>query len=148
METPRMGLAGPDYIQREMERFFEHIGRSKRPVCFFEKAWKPLCDVLENDSEVLIIAELAGVPAGRIDVKVEGTSLVISGDRPEPSSEANRAFCQMEISYGPFERTIQLPAQVDAESARASYEDGFLQVRLPKLKGRSRKEVDIDVSTE
>jgi HSP20 family protein len=54
----------------------------------------------------------------------------------------------MEISYGPFERTIQLPAQVDAESARASYEDGFLQVRLPKLKGRSRKEVDIDVSTE
>jgi HSP20 family protein len=97
---------------------------------------------------VLIIAELAGVPAGRIDVKVEGTSLVISGDRPEPSSEANRAFCQMEISYGPFERTIQLPAQVDAESARASYEDGFLQVRLPKLKGRSRKEVDIDVSTE
>ena len=97
---------------------------------------------------MLIIAELAGVPAGQIDVKVEGTVLVISGVRPEPSAETNRAFCQMEINYGPFERTIQLPAQVDAESGSAGYEDGFLQVRLPKVKGRSRKEVDIDVSTE
>lgn len=148
MERGRMRLAGPDYIQREMGRFFEHIGRSKRPVCFFEKSWKPRCDVLETDTEVLVIADIAGVPSGKVDVRVEGTVLIISGVRPEPEAASDRAYFQMEISYGLFERTIPLPARVDAVSARASYEDGFLQVRLPKIARGPRKEVDIDVSTE
>ncbi len=148
MDAPRLELAGPDYIQREMERFFEHLGRSKRPVCFFEKAWKPRCDVLETDTEVKVIAELAGVPQGQVDVSVEGENLVISGARPEPAPEGGGAFSQREISYGPFERTVRIPAPVDASAAKAIYVDGFLEVRLPKVERGPRREVDIDVSAE
>jgi HSP20 family protein len=52
----------------------------------------------------------------------------------------------MEISYGTFEREIPLPSKVDAGEARATYDEGFLEIRLPKTAKEPPKEVDIDVS--
>ena len=142
-----MGLAGPEDIQREIERFFEHAGRWKRPVFFFEKAWKPLCDVSETTGEVIIVADLAGVAAENIDIEVRSNILYISGIRREPLSDPRRNYHLMEISYGTFEREIPLPARVDAEKARATYDEGFLEIKLPKVAKEPPKEVDVDVST-
>ena len=142
----KIRLAGPDEIQTEMERFFEHLGRWKRPVFFYEKAWKPLCDVSETGEEVIIVADLAGVSAENINIKVEGNRLIISGIRREPVSAPERNYRQMEISYGPFERVIPLFARVDAGSARAVYDEGFLEIRLPKVSKEPPRGVDIDVS--
>ena len=141
-----MGLAGPEDIQREMERFFEHLGRWKRPVFFFEKAWKPLCDVSETAGEVVITADLAGVSAENINIEVLNNILYIRGMRREPSSAARRNYHMMEISYGTFEREIPLPSKVDAGAAKATYNEGFLEIRLPKTAKEPPKEVDVDVS--
>jgi len=141
-----MGLAGPEDIQREMERFFEHVGRWKRPVFFFEKAWKPLCDVSETAGEVVITADLAGVSAENINIEVLNNILYIRGMRREPSSAARRNYHMMEISYGTFEREIPLPSKVDAGAAKATYNEGFLEIRLPKTAKEPPKEVDVDVS--
>jgi len=146
MKKAEMGLAGPEDIRREMERFFEHLERWKRPVFFFEKAWKPDCDVSETADEVIIIADLGGVNEEDLGVKVEGGELVLQGIRREPASSPRRNYLQMEINYGPFERAIRLPVPVDAHNATADFEDGFLEVRLPKIKRGPRREVDIDVS--
>ncbi len=144
----RIELAGSDEIKKEMERFFEHLERWKRPVFFFEKAWEPRCDVLETEDEVIVVADIAGVSSETIDIMLEGSHLVISGIRREPESAMRRNYRQMEISYGTFERVLVLPARVDAERARADYNDGFLEIRLPKVSPEPPREVEVDVPKE
>lgn len=146
MESAGIRLAGPDEIQQEMERFFEHLGRWKRPVFFFEKAWQPRCDVTETDSEVRVTVDLGGVSPDSINIKVESGTLIIHGIRREPANDPESTYRMAEISYGPFERAIPLPDRVDPEQAQASYTDGFLEIRLPKIKKAPRREVPIDVT--
>jgi HSP20 family protein len=142
-----MGLAGAEDIQREMERFFEHLGRWKRPVFFFEKAWKPLCDVSETADDVIVVADLAGIIPENINIEVLNDTLYIRGIRGEPASSERRNYHLMEITYGTFEREIPLPARVNAEKATAIYDEGFLEIRLPKAAKEPPKEVGVDVST-
>jgi len=144
----RVGLAGSDEIKKEMERFFEHLERWKRPVFFFEKAWEPRCDVSETEDEVIVVVEIAGVSSENIDIALEGSHLVISGIRREPESAMRRNYRQMEISYGTFERVLILPARVDAEMARADYDNGFLEIRLPKVSPEPPREVEVNVPEE
>lgn len=145
----KMGLAGPEDIQKEMEQFFIHLGRWKRPIFYFEKAWKPRCDVSETDTEIIVMAELAGVSADHLDIRVEGSNLIIRGARRQDAATQGANFAMMEISYGPFERVIPLPSGVDAEEANARFDEGFLEIRLPKRSiSRSSREVDIDASGE
>ncbi len=139
-------LAGPDEIQREMEIFFEHLGRWKRPVFLFEKAWKPRCDVSETGDEVVVVADLAGVEPDNVGIEVHGDILVMRGVRREPAGKSRGHYHIMEINYGTFEREIRLPAAVKAEKARAVYEEGFLEVRLPKAAKEPPKGVEIDVA--
>lgn len=141
-------LVGPEDMQREVERFFEHLGRWKRPVFFFEKAWKPLCDVSETAREVIVVLDLAGVDVSNVNLSVHGECLCIQGIRREPTSTVRRLYHQMEISYGTFEREVQLPSRVLAEEAKAVYADGFMEIRLPKIQKAPPKEVEIDVATE
>jgi|SRR5450759_1858522 HSP20 family protein len=140
-------LAGPDDIEREVERFFEHLGRWKRPVFFFEKAWQPLCDVSETPDEVIVVIELAGVEPGNVNIAIEENLLVITGIRREPPTAARRLYHRMEISYGTFERRLPLPGRVEAASSKARYSEGFLEVRLSKASKEPSKEVEIDVTT-
>ena len=140
-------LAGPDDIQREVERFFEHLGRWKRPVFFFEKAWQPLCDVSETPDEVIVVIELAGVEPGNVNIAIEENLLAITGIRREPPTAARRLYHRMEISYGTFERRLPLPGRVEAASSKARYSEGFLEVRLSKASKEPSKEVEIDVTT-
>lgn len=143
-----MRETNPDEMRREMERFFEHLGRWKRPVIFFEKAWRPRCDVSESDEEVLIVADLAGVDMADLSITLVGRDIVLRGVRNEPSIARTRSYRQMEISYGPFERVIALPCDVDGERAKATYNDGFLEVRLPKTASSNSGEVGVDVTTD
>ncbi len=141
-------LVGPDDMYREVERFFEHLDRWKRPVFFFEKAWKPLADVSETAGEVVVVLDLAGVEVGNVNLSVHGECLCVHGIRREPTSTMRRRYHQMEISYGTFEREIQLPSKVRAEEARATYSEGFMEIRLPKVLKAPPREVEIDVATE
>lgn len=144
----KVRLMGPDDMYREVERFFEHLDRWKRPVFFFEKAWKPLADVSETAGEVVVVLDLAGVEVGNVSLSVHGECLCVHGIRREPPSTMRRLYHQMEISYGTFEREIQLPSKVRAEEARATYSEGFMEIRLPKVQKAPPKEVEINVATE
>jgi HSP20 family protein len=140
-------LMGPEDLQSEVERFFEHLGRWKRPVFFFEKAWKPLCDVSETAKEVIVVVDLAGVDLSNVNIAVQGDRMVINGIRREPATAPRRLYHRMEISYGTFEREVPLPGKVDAEQAKAFYSNGFMEIRLPKVSKEPPREVEIDVTT-
>ena len=75
-------------------------------------------------------AELAGIDPDEIGLEIEGRELVLAGHR-RPADAEGRVYQQLEIEHGPFRRTIALGADVVAEQARATYQDGILRVELP-----------------
>ncbi len=120
-------------MQREMERLLDYFGSSKPPIVCFARMWEPAIDVYETANDVVVLVELAGVKQDEIEIKVDGNTLVIRGERKESPLHNKRTYYQVEIHRGPFERGILLPATIDPEKAKASYEDGILEIVLPKV---------------
>jgi HSP20 family protein len=103
--------------------------------------WQPAVDVFETDQAIVLRVELAGVSAADLHVSVDGELVRISGVRRAPAGYTVKRLHQVEIAFGPFERTlrINLPFQRDAVEARL--EEGFLCVTLPKL---GRRQIEIE----
>jgi len=99
------------------------------------EAWKPAINVYESDSEYTVVAELAGVEPGKIDLRVERGTLTIAGRRHTPVQPQGKKpihLIMMEIDHGSFCRTLKLPNDADVDNITASYGGGYLWVRLPK----------------
>ncbi|HEV2851652.1 MAG TPA: Hsp20/alpha crystallin family protein [Thermoanaerobaculia bacterium] len=95
--------------------------------------WAPSVDVLEVEDAYLIFAELPGVQRDDIQLQVRDRRLELSGRR-HPLGE-NHSFLRMERSYGPFRRTFELGAPVDADAISAAFDQGVLRVLIPKRRG-------------
>jgi HSP20 family protein len=89
----------------------------------------------------VVKAELAGVDVDTVALEIAGRELVISGERPVQET-GGRVYQQLEIEAGPFRRVVELGADVIAERARASYDNGILLVELP-LAGQVTRRVPI-----
>ena len=87
--------------------------------------------------------ELAGLKLEEIDLSYEKDTLVVCGVRHDNFEEPKEAFWQLEIAHGPFERVVELPAEVDPERIDARLTDGFLIVRLPLVKKETVKIVRV-----
>jgi HSP20 family protein len=101
-------------------------------VSLHSYAWSPPTDVYETENNFVVRVEAAGMRESDFSINAEDNFLVISGVRSE--SPEWRAYRQMEIRFGEFSTTIELPLGVDVSKADADYKDGFLNVILPKLK--------------
>jgi len=94
--------------------------------------WCPPTDVYETENDIVVRMEIAGMRHGELSVTLDEDLLLIQGTRPSPNREG--ACHQLEIGYGEFQSGIRLRMPVVAEEAQASYQDGFLELRLPKKK--------------
>jgi HSP20 family protein len=95
------------------------------------KAWHPPTDVYETHHAIVVKVEIAGMQVREIDVALQGQTLTIGGERHD--SGAKLRYQQMEIQYGRFETSVELPGAVDPEGIEATYSNGFLVVRLPQV---------------
>jgi HSP20 family protein len=100
--------------------------------------WQPPINAFRCENAVRICVDLAGVEKASIELTVEARRIVLSGTRetPEPADGKGRAVqvLALEIDYGPFERAVELPAEVDVEGAHAEHENGLLWIHLPLKK--------------
>ena len=94
--------------------------------------WRPAINAFRCETAVSICVDLAGIDKSMIDLRVEPRRLTLRGSRqaPEPTDQAVQMLA-LEIDYGPFEREVELPAEVDVEEARTEQENGLLWIYLP-----------------
>ncbi len=97
-------------------------------------------DVYQNEDEIIVQSTIAGASADDMDISVTTDMVTIKGRRePEENIKPSDYFHQ-ELYWGPFSRAIILPEDIDADAAKASYKNGILTIRLPKLeKSRTKK---------
>ncbi len=96
------------------------------------KIWHPPTDVYETDDCVVVKVEIAGMVEADFAISLDGKRLIISGVRRDPA--AKLGYQQMEILYGHFETEVHVARAIDEDQIEATYQSGFLSVRLPKVK--------------
>lgn len=124
----------PVNVQREMERVFRSwVPQATTMPASANGTWRPALEVLESDTEFLITAELAGIDERSIDVTVDGDVLSISGDRPGQREESICSYREAGINYGAFSAEVFIPGSLQIDEANASYLNGMLRIRIPKV---------------
>lgn len=134
-------------IQERLNRAFDDAwGRGRRPdEDFVSGSWLPAVDVRETKDALEIAAELPGLEPKDVEVSVEGGVLTLKGARRFEKATEGETYHRVERSYGAFERSFNLPTNVDPERVRAIYRHGVLNLTLPKREEAKPKSITIDV---
>jgi HSP20 family protein len=119
-------------LHREMNRLFDDVfrGFDLTPVGMSRMASWPHVEVIENDKDVRISAELPGIEGKDVEVLMGEGVLTIRGEKKSEVEDKERAFS--ERTYGRFERRIPLAWEVDEDKIDASFKNGVLTVTMPK----------------
>ena len=105
--------------------------------------WYPVVDMFENDDSFVIKAELPGMGKDDIVVDVKDRVLTLKGERNYDSEVKEENYYRRERSYGKFQRTFSLPADVDADKIKAEFKDGQLKIEVPKPAEQKPKQFTI-----
>lgn len=132
-------------LHRDMNRLFDDVfrgfglpmagaGADRRGDATFA----PDIDVSETAKEFKICADLPGVSEQDVDVSITDDVLQIRAERRQERKQDEESFHVVERSYGMFQRTLRLPANIDAERVQADFLNGVLTVTIPKVEDHQR----------
>jgi HSP20 family protein len=126
-----VGRRDIDKLHDEIEELFADLWQVPR-FSGMRRCFRPNVDSYHTDDphELTVVIELPGVDPESLSLVVGERTLVVSGERTRPEA-AGRVYQQMEIEYGPFQRQVRLPENVDPEGAQAHFERGMVTVTLP-----------------
>ncbi len=132
-------------IQTEVNRLFDNFLGRPAQAGGMERVWAPAVDMYETKDELVVTAELPGLNEKDIHLSITGDMLSIRGERQWNQEVKQESYYRGERWYGKFERTLPLPMSVQADKVTASYRDGVLTIKLPKVEEIKSKEIKIDV---
>jgi HSP20 family protein len=107
------------------------------------RTWTPPVDIYETDDALVLKAELPGVSIEDVSIEVHQNTLIVHGQRKHEAEVKDEHYHRVERAYGAFQRSFVLPAVVDQEKVQATYHDGILELRLPKLESAKPKRIAI-----
>ena len=127
-------------LQSEMSRLMNGIleGNGRQ-----SQNWVPSLDVWETPTEVVYAFDLPGMREEQITIEVKDETLTISADREKTEETSENGFYRFERRYGTFARAVGLPQGVDQENISARYENGVLEVRVPKPEEQKPKKIEL-----
>jgi HSP20 family protein len=109
-------------------------------------SWAPAVDIYEHEGHLVLKAELPGIEAKDVDIRLENNVLTLRGERQLDREVKRESYHRVERSYGTFSRSFTLPSVVDQEKIKAEYKDGVLRVTLPKKDEAKPKQISISVT--
>jgi HSP20 family protein len=108
--------------------------------------WAPSVDIIEDDHEYLIKAELPEVNKEDVKVTVENDIITIKGERKFEKEETNKKYHRIERSYGSFVRSFSIPEDAAPDKVSADFKEGVLQVHLGKTDEKRPQHVEVAVN--
>ena len=133
-------------LQREIDRLFDDFTRGFPSFDTFGGSLNkmlPTMDVSETDKEIEITAELPGLEEKDVQVNLADNILTIRGEKKAQKEEKDKDYRLVERSYGSFERSLELPPNVDADAIKATIKKGVLKVVVPKPAPAQSKKVEV-----
>lgn len=128
----------------EMDRAIDTFNNLFATRTYDERAFDPACEISETDEHYLMSVDLPGLKKEDIKIEMTDNVLIVSGERKhEISSDQKRKVQRYEKSYGFFKRSFTLPTSVDAEKVEARYENGVLELCLPKTQAAKPRQIEI-----
>jgi HSP20 family protein len=120
-------------------RLDQMLDRLARP----EGGWAPPIDVVRDNGNLVLRADVPGIKPAEVKVEVEAGVLTVSGEHEESDETKNADYVRRERSYGSFSRSLALPSGVDAAAIKATTRDGVVEVTIPLPSDASDKKVTI-----
>ena len=151
-KVPAPQFADPfSALRAEMDRMFDNFGFGRMPGLAArsagERAMMPSVDVRENDTEIVIEAELPGIEDKDVSVSVQDGVLTVKGEKKFEQKEDEDNYHMMERRYGSFMRSMRLPDNADEENITGKIDKGVLTVTVAKMPGRESGEKQIEIKT-
>lgn len=119
-------------VNRLFDAFFQGRGGHGHGQGNGLQRWIPAMDLTERGDEYVLRADLPGLSSEDVDIEVKDDVLTISGERRSEHEEQGEGFHRIERSFGRFSRSLDLPAGIAPDSVSAHFENGVLEVRVPK----------------
>ena len=140
---PVSGLAGEFVtMQREIDRMFERF-RGGTLDESGTTAFMPVVDIIEGATQYDLRVELPGVKKEDVKITILNDVITIRGEKKQEDQKKGESTRRVERSYGAFQRSFTLPSSVRSEAIEASYDNGILNISLPKAEEAKPKEIEV-----
>lgn len=133
-------------LQSEMSRFMNQLWGTPAAGGGNGGTWLPALDVWETDEALVISVDLPGIRQDDVAIEVDEGVLTVSGSREKKVEQKDDRFYRFERRYGGFSRSVTLPQGVDETKIAAAFENGVLEITVPKPEARKPKRISIDAA--
>jgi len=127
----------------ELRSRVEDLWPSGEHFVFEPAQWMPSTDIYERDGKYVVKAELPGMEEKDVDVSITGDRLTIKGEKKSETEVNEEDYYRCERAYGTFIRSIDLPSDADPDRIEAKYDNGVLEVVVPKTEAAKPKKIEI-----
>lgn len=141
-------------FSEEMDRLFGDVGFGSdwlAPVlgrATDQGLWSPQVEVFERDKQLVLRADLPGLTRDDVNVELSDEGITIQGERKSQHTEDREGYYRSERSYGKFYRRIPVPEGVKTDEARASFNDGVLEITMPAPQRGQRKSRRLEIGDD
>ncbi len=131
-------------LREKMNRLFEDavISRGEQRD-LVASSWAPAVDIYEDETQLVLTAEVPGINEKDIEIKLEDNTLSIHGERKMEKETKEENYHRIERAYGSFFRSFTLPNYIDQEKIRAEHENGVLKIIMSKREELKPRKVRI-----
>jgi HSP20 family protein len=129
-----------DRVETDMKRFLNGFGNGFSSTLNFDGMYTPRADIFEDNENFYITAELPGMVKSDVKVSVADHTLTIQGKKERREEKKDKNFHQIERSFGEFVREFGLPEVCKEDKVQANFQDGLLEITIPKEKTEKLKE--------
>jgi len=133
-------------LQNQMNRLLQQ--EPGRDESLLQTSFAPPVDIYEDEHSYTLKLEVPGIEEKDIDVKLENSTLTVSGERKFEKEEKEENYRRVERRYGSFVRSFTLPQTIDSETVTAEYDKGLLKIRLAKKAEAKPKQIKISVGKQ
>lgn len=126
-------------LQNEFNKVFANSLVNKEP-----EGWNPSVDLSETKDGYKIKADIPGINKEDIDISYDDKKLTIKGERKISEIQEDENFYKKEISYGSFQRIVYLGQDIDTENIKATYNNGVLELNIPKAERAKSKKIVLE----